>query len=120
MQFFHRSPFTIHIAEWLMNQIQVEVIQLQSLQRSFKGSFCSFITIPLNPKLGGNKQFFSFHTASFDSSANRFFVLIRSGGINVAISDLDSVDDASFTFGQISYLKNAKTENGNFNATVQS
>ena len=28
---FHRPPFTIHIAEWLMNQIQVNIIQVQSL-----------------------------------------------------------------------------------------
>jgi len=52
------------------------------------------------------------------ASANRLLVLVGSGGINVAISDLDSVNDTSFTFGRISYLKNAEPKNENLNAVV--
>ncbi len=72
----------------------------------------------LNPKLCGNEQVFSYHAAAFDSSANGLFVLVRSGCINVAVSNLDSSNYASFTFGRIGYLKNTETKNGNFNAIV--
>lgn len=35
------------------------------------------------------------------------------------ISNLNSINYASFTFAQISYLKNTKTKNWDFNAIVQ-
>src|SRR5437660_12773562 len=102
-----------------MNQIEVKVIQLQSPEGVFKGFHCACITISLNPKLCGNKQLFSFNATSFHSSTNRLFVHIRGSRINVPISNVNSVNHASFTFGQISYLKNTETKNGDFNAIVQ-
>src|SRR3989304_1975342 len=77
------------------------------------------MAISLNPKFCSDKQFFSCNTALFDSPANRLFVLVRSGSGNMAISSLNRVKYASFTFGQISYLKNTETKNRDFNAIVQ-
>jgi hypothetical protein len=118
IQFFHRTPFTIHIAVGLMNKIQVKVIQLQAFQGSFKGFDRTFIAIALDPKFGCDKQFFSRNAALFDAPANRFFVLVGSGSVNMVISNLNRVNYASFTFGWISDLKNTETQDRDFNAIV--
>ena len=83
---------------------------MHPLQRLIKSYFCAFIAISLNPKFCGDKQFFSRNTTSFDSSTNRFFVQVRSGSVDMAISRLNSVNYASFTFGWISYLKNTEAK----------
>ncbi|MNF88236.1 hypothetical protein D3C84_707270 [compost metagenome] len=36
VQFFHCAPSAVVIAERLMNQVQVEIVELQLLQRFFK------------------------------------------------------------------------------------
>ena len=119
VQFLHRAPLTIHIAEGLMNQIQVNVIQLQALQGIFKGFSCALVALALNPKFGRDEQFFSGHAAAFDAFANRFFVHVRSGRIDVGIANFNRIDHASFAFGWIGDLKNAEAKNGDFNAIVQ-
>jgi hypothetical protein len=101
-----------------MDQIQVNVIYLQSLQGPFKGFECAFIAIALDPKFCGDEQVFSGNAALFDAPANRFFVHVRSGRIDMVISNLNSVDHASFTFGGVCDLENAETEDGDFNAIV--
>jgi hypothetical protein len=102
-----------------MDEIQVNVIQLQALQGPFKGFEGTFIALALDPEFCGDKQFFSGYAALFDPPAYCFFVHVRSGGVNVGVSRLNGIHHASFTFGRISDLKNAETENGDFNAIVQ-
>jgi hypothetical protein len=118
-QFFHRTLFAIHIAKWLMDEIQVNVIQLQTFQGPFKGFERAFITIALDPEFCGDEQFSPCNAALFDTPANCFFVHVRGGGVNMTVSRFNGIHHASFTFGWISDLKNTETENGDFNAIVQ-
>jgi hypothetical protein len=59
----------------------------------------------LDPKFGRDKQLLPGHAALFEAPANRFFVQVRGGRVNVAVSRLNGIHHASFTFGLISDLK---------------
>jgi hypothetical protein len=47
-----------------------------------------------------------------DAPANRFFVHVRSSGVNVSVSNFNGIDYASFTFGWVGDLKKEKPRIG--------
>src|SRR4028118_2117241 len=108
IQFFHCSPRAIDIAVGLMNQIKIQIIQLQSFERSFKGLLCAFAASILNPKLGSDKYLLPCHTTFLNGCANSFFVLISRSGINQAIARTDGFIYASFTLFGVSDLINTE------------
>lgn len=116
IEFFHRSPFAIDIAVGLMDEIQIYIIQLQAIEGVIKGFECVFVAIALNPKFGRDEQLFPGNAALLDAPANRFFVHIRSGSVDMGIASFNRIDHAAFAFGRVGDLKNAKAEDRDFNA----
>src|SRR5690606_2144170 len=81
VQLFHRAPGAVVIAEWLVDQVEVEIVELQLLQGLCKGKLGTLAASILNPNLGRNKQLFTGYTATLDCTSDRFFVQITSSGI---------------------------------------
>ena len=71
VQVFHSPPLAIHVAKWLMNEIEIEIVQLQSLQGPLKGCQGVVIAVSLDPELGGDEQFFPGDSAPTLISADR-------------------------------------------------
>ena len=47
--------------------------------------------------------------ARLDSNADRFLILIRSGGVDEAITHINCISHAAFTFRRVLDLENAKS-----------
>jgi len=118
IQLFHGAPFAINIAEGLMDEVEVEVIELQPFQGIFEGLPGTLITVSLDPQFGGDEQLFPRHAAAFDAPADGLFIEVRSGGIDMPIAGLDGVHHAAFAFGGIGNLENTETEDGYLHAVV--
>ena len=119
LQLFHGTPGPVDIAIWLVNQVQVNVIKLQSIQRAFELGFGPFVTGILQPEFRGDKEFVTGDTALFQCVPDLDFILIRGGGVNQSITAVNSVNDRSFAFGGIGHLKYTKAQQGHFNTVVQ-
>lgn len=102
-----------------MNQIEIQIIQLQSFERSLKRHLCAFVASILNPKFGGDKDLLPWHTTLLNGFANSFFVLISSGGINQTIARTDGFIYASFTLFEVSYLVDTEPSNGHLDTIIQ-
>lgn len=55
VHFFHRPPCAVVIAKWLMDQVEVQILQPQPFHRRFSSHFSTFVTGVLYPELCGDK-----------------------------------------------------------------
>lgn len=108
IQLLHRPPRAVNVAVGLVDQIQVEVIQSQLVQRPLESLLGAFVTSILNPEFGGDENLVSRHATLLDGFADGFFVAVRSCRVNQTVADFDRVRDASFTCLQIAHLEDAK------------
>jgi hypothetical protein len=53
---FHRAPGAVHVAEGLVDQVEVEVVQLQALQRLVDRLLGAFVARVLHPQFAGDEQ----------------------------------------------------------------
>ena len=119
VQLFHGPPRAIHVPKGLVDQVQIQILQLQPLQRSFKRLLGAFVSGILNPELGGDEQLFSWHTASLDGVADGLFIAISSRGINQTVASAYRFVDASFAFFGIRHLKNAEPQEGHLHTVIE-
>lgn len=84
-----------------MDKVQVDIIQLQLLQTCLNGSSSVFGSPVSHPQLGGDEEVFSLYDSFLNSTlycgTNKFVITITRGGINEAISDLDSIVNSVLT-----------------------
>lgn len=64
-----------------MDQPEIETIELQLVDRAFKGRFRALVARVLDPELGRDEQFAAVDPVSFDRSADGLFIAI--GGRSV-------------------------------------
>lgn len=109
----------MNITVRLVNQIQVNIIKLQTIQGAFELGFSAFVISILQPQLGRYKEFVTVDTALFQSVPDLGFILVRRGGIDQAVSRIDRINNGSFAFSGIRHLKHTKAQQGHFNTVVQ-
>ena len=71
-----------------MNQIHVNVVGAQLLQGSLECLESALVTLVRVPQLGGEEDVFARHVRVSDSAAHARLVAVASGGVNVAVADL--------------------------------
>src|SRR5829696_1591570 len=103
-----------------MDQIKVQIVELQFVERPFERLFCPVISSVRDPQFRRDEDLFPWHATSFYRSPDGFFVLVNGGRVDRTVADLERVDDASFTFFGVRDLVYAKTQNGHFYTVVQS
>ncbi|SQI97998.1 Uncharacterised protein [Klebsiella oxytoca] len=101
-----------------MNQIQVDVIKLQPIQRAFELGFSAFVIRILQPQFGRHKELVTGDTALFQRVPDLGFILVRRGGIDQAVSRIDGINNGSFAFSSIRHLEDTKAQQGHFNTIV--
>ncbi len=112
LQFFHGTPGPMDITVRLVNQVQVNVIKLQSIQRAFELCFSAFVMGVLQPQFGCDKEFVTCNTGLFQCVPDLGFILVRRGGIDQTVSRINGVNNGSFALSGIRHLKHTKAQQG--------
>ena len=76
-----------------MDQIQVEVVEAEPLQRLLEGSLGAVLAALLDPQLGGDEQLVPRDAAVADGPADGLFVAVRLRGVEVAVADGEGIGD---------------------------
>ena len=56
IRILHGAPGAVHVAEWLVDEEQVQIIELQAPQRLRDGLACALAARILHPRLAGDEQ----------------------------------------------------------------
>ena len=115
----HRAPGTVDVAEGLVDQVQVEVIHLQALQRLVDCLRRLVVAGVLHPQLAGDEQVAARDAAILDAGADRRFVLVRRGRIDQAVAGANGVDDGAGAFSRVGDLENTEAEYRHDEAVVE-
>jgi len=82
-QALHGSPGAVVIVERLVDEVEVDVIEAEAVQRSLEGSLGGVVAGVLHPQLGGDEQVVAGDAALGDGAPDRLLVLIGGGGVDV-------------------------------------
>src|SRR5207237_585061 len=94
-----RAPRSVHVAEGLMDQVEVAVLHPEAAERLLDGLPLPLVAGVLHPQL-----------RRADSSADRLLVEVRSGRVDQAVAGSDRVEHAAFAFLRIRNLKDAAAQ----------
>lgn len=93
---FHGAPLSVDIAEGLVHQVQVEVVQTQPGQRGLERALGVVLGgCVLDPQLGGDEQILAGDAAGLDGATDGFFVVVGGGSVQQAIAGGESVGDGA-------------------------
>ena len=93
VQVLHGAPGAVVVPEGLVDQVQVEVVEAESLQRLLEGPLGAVLAAVLDPQLGGDEQLVPRDAAVPDGPADGLFVPVRLRGVEVAVADGEGVGD---------------------------
>ena len=83
-----RSEKTVVVAQWLVDEVEVDVVEAEPLERTLDRGPGLCLTGLLDPQLGGDEQLIAGDAAGGHGTANCFLVLIGGGCVEVAVADL--------------------------------
>lgn len=106
----HRAPGAVNVTHRLVNQIKVEVIETEQVERAVNGSARTFFACILHPKLGCDEKFSTIQPASLDGVTDGSFIAVRSGGVNGTVSGSNRIFYGFLAFLEVANL--VHTENG--------
>jgi hypothetical protein len=89
----HGAPGAVVVTVGLVDQVQVEVVEAQTLQRGAERLLSVLLPSVLHPQLGGDEQLPAGGAAGSDGAADRFLVAIGGGGVKVAVDGGQSLGD---------------------------
>jgi hypothetical protein len=105
-----------------VDQVQVEVVQADALQRRVEGPCGVLLAGVLKPQLGGDEQLLAGNAALGDSAANGLLVAVGGGGVEQPVPGGEGVDDD--LLGLLGLLggdlEDPETEDGHRHAVVHS
>jgi hypothetical protein len=94
VQVLHRTPGAVVVAERLVDQVQVEVVQAQALQRGVEGALDDLLArAALDPQLGGDEQLLPRDAAALDRPADGLLVAVGGGGVKVPVAGREGMLD---------------------------
>jgi len=109
----------VDVAVGLVDQVEVQVIELQTPKRGVDGVPRALEAGVLHPKLGRDEELIARHPASGDAAPDGFLVEVRRRGVDEAVADLDGVNDAALAFLRVRDLKDAIAGNGHLDAVAE-
>jgi hypothetical protein len=96
LQVLHRAPRAVVVAERLVDQIQVDVVEAEPLQRSLEAAPCLHLAGVLCPELGRDEQLLARNATRGDRPADGLLVAIRGGGVERAVAGPERLRDDLF------------------------
>ena len=109
--FFHKMPCIQRTARNRpLNQIQIHVVETQTLQTSVKGFFNITDSLRCIPDFCGNEQFFPRNTAISDTLAYIHFVFKGGSGIEKPVAYRCGVCDHALRFARTGHFIQTESE----------
>ena len=119
VEFFHGPPGAVNVAVGLVNQVKVEVIELQPIERALEGE-PGFVEAGVGqPQLGGDKNFFAGNAAFGNRPPYRFFVAVGRRRVDEPVADAQRLRDGRLAGSRIIHLIDAEAQHGHRDAVVQ-
>ena len=81
-QLLHGAPRAVDVAEGLMDQVEVQIVKAQPLQRPVEGRFGGLVASVLDPELRGDEQLLPGDPALLDGPVDRLLVQVRGRGVD--------------------------------------
>jgi hypothetical protein len=114
----HGAPRAVVVAIGLVDQVQVEVVEAQTLQRGVERLLGVFLAGVLHPQLRGDEQLLAGDAAGGDGAADGFLVAVGGGGVEVAVAGGQGAGDG--LLGLLGGdLEDAEAEDRHLDAVVE-
>src|SRR4051794_6635297 len=92
-ELLHRAPGAVVVPERLVDQVQVDMLEAEPLQRPVEAPTGSVLAGVGDPQLRGDEEFVARDAAGGDGAADGLFVDVRGGGVDVAVAGGEGVGD---------------------------
>ena len=117
-KFFDGAPCPVYVTVGLVDEVEVEVVKLQTVQAALELCFGGIVAGAVQPQFGGDEDVFPLDTARTDGAADLFFVEVGGSGVDVAVAAGDGIYDDAFAFFR-GHLIDAEAEHRDGNAVGQ-
>src|SRR5699024_9943198 len=93
---FHCTVSSVVIAEWLMDQEQIDIVCVQLCPRLFDRRFGCLVPCVWDPYFCRDEKLFSRKSAFFQGVSDPFFISVCLSSINAAVAGLNRFQYAAF------------------------
>ena len=119
LHLFPHAEVTVVFTDRPVDQIEIDVIGAQALQRCGKGSLFVFGADFVVPELGGDPDLVARNAAVLNGAADRCFVAIDRCGVDVAIACVQRPAHRIVGFFAVFGTEYAQTQNRDFRTAVE-
>ena len=118
VQLLHGAPGAVVVAEGLVDEVQVEVVQAEALQGLVELALGGVLAGVLDPHLGGDEQLVARDAALGDRAADGFLVAVGGGGVDRPVAGGERVGDDLLGL-LVGDLEDAEAEDRHLDAVVE-
>ena len=97
-KFFDGAPCPVYVAVGLVDKVEVEVVELQTVQAALELCFSGVVAGAVQPQFGGDEDVFPLDAARANGVTDLLFVEVGGSGINVAVAADNGIRDDAFAF----------------------
>src|SRR5215218_1342073 len=114
----HGAPGAVVVPEGLVDEVQVEVVDAESLQGGLECAASALLAGVLDPELGRDEKIFARDAAGADRATDRLFVLVGGCRVDVAVACGERVRNRLLS-GFRGDLVDAESEGGHLDTVVE-
>jgi hypothetical protein len=92
-QALHGPPGAVDVADRLVDEVQVEVVEAEALQRCVEGFLRGLFAGVLDPQFGRDEQFVAQDATLGDRAADLLLVEVGGGGVEQPVASRECVGD---------------------------
>jgi hypothetical protein len=118
VQRLDRPPRAVVVTEGLVDEIQVQVVEAEALQRRLERAPGAGFAGVLDPELGRDEKLLARDARGADRAADRFLVLVGRGGVDVPVAGGERLADGALGLLRRD-LVDAEAEDRDLDAVVQ-
>ena len=91
VQFLHRAPRAVVVAERLVDEVQVDVVEAETAEGGLEGTPRLLLALVLDPQLCRDEQLVSRNAARIERPTDRVLVPVRGGSVKRAESGCEGI-----------------------------
>lgn len=116
--FLQDPPGFVNLAVWLVQEVEVDVVQTELLQGSID-PLLSLVVVEVGyPELGRYENVVTLNAALGDGLTHGFFVLVGGRRINQAVAGVQSVGNSLFGLAEVRNLEDPEAQGWHFNTVI--
>lgn len=119
VELLHGAPRAEDVAERLMDEIEVNIIEPQPLERRFEAAFGPLVARIRHPQFGRHEHLVARQAARAHGRPDRFLVTVARSRVEQPVADRERVLHGALAFGGVRNLVRAEAELRHPDAVVQ-